>query len=188
MDKKKPTAKLKKKGTYLPASDPQDAIAPEAEVQQSSPAPPIKTATYGRRAHHHWLRMLALLALAFMDVSIVSLELRNYFLLHIVFTGKALLHRITLYIIFIFLNITILPSIVLEANRVEISDERITFRNLLFSQSVKWSEITSVVTPFYLKCAIVRWPGWFQLINKRDILDFDQLLQTIKTKTGLPAK
>lgn len=132
--------------------------------------------------------MFSFFALMFLDVSIVSLGIRSHIVKHLDLTSVMMLREGTLYLILFFLNCTILPSIVLEANEVEVSDEQVTFRNLVFSQTVKWSDITSVVAPIYLKFAIIRWPGHFQLINKRDITDFDRLLQTIKTKTGLPAK
>ncbi len=186
MEKKKTTAKLKKKGAYLSSPD-QDVASssddtPAAAAEPSSVA--VKTAKYKRKPFQHWSRMISFLALVFLDLSIVSVGIRSHMWKHVDMTSVMLLREAMLYAILAFLNCTILPSVVMEANEVEVTTEHITFRNLLYSQTVSWSDIKGIIAPIYLKFAIIKLPGSFQLINRRDIPNFDQLFQTIKIKTG----
>jgi hypothetical protein len=187
MEKKKTTAKLKRKGAYLSSPDQESTSSAESmpAADQNLSSRPIKTTTYKRKRYQHWFRMISFLILIFLDVSIVGTAIRSHLWNHVEITNVKLLREFFLYVILACLNCIILPSVVMEANEVEVTTEHITFRNLLFAQTVSWSDINGIFAPIYLKFAVIKLPGSFQLINRRDIANFEQLFQTIKTKTDL---
>lgn len=81
------------------------------------------------------------------------------------------------------LMIPILPSVVLEVDAVKTDDEGITFSNLLFRKREKWENLVSFSNPIYLKFAIVKSKSFFYLLNRRDLPNFDTLVERIRMKT-----
>jgi hypothetical protein len=88
----------------------------------------------------------------------------------------------------ILVDLLVLPSLVCEAQRVEAREDCLIVRTLLYKCQIPWTDIRSVFDPMFLKFAIIRTPRFFQLINKRDLKHFDELLHIIKLKAGVAAK
>lgn len=80
------------------------------------------------------------------------------------------------------LNMMVIPSLLLEANKVELRQDRLIVWNLIWRSTIPWKDVKSVTNPFYLKFAIIKTPRFFQLINKRDIKEFAELLAIVKAK------
>jgi hypothetical protein len=189
MDKKRPTAKLKKKGAYLPDQ-------PEAEVTeatgnvvplQGTSAVSTPTRTYRRARWKHYIRYLALLGLIVVDCSFVSSAIR-VITSHTEITVYLLSRLCMIYLIMLLSNLMFLPSIVLESDSVEVGDDGLTMKSLLYTAKVPWSDVKRVTNPLFLKFAIIRTPRFFQLINKRGIEGFDELIQTIQMKAEKASK
>jgi Bacterial PH domain len=143
---------------------------------------PLQT-TYQRKRWKHFVRYLALLLVLFADSGFVVPLVRIYTLPHADITPALILKQCFAYLLFIFCNVAIIPSIVMEADKVEVTDDGLIIHNLLFRRNLRWSDIRSVDVPWYLKFAILKTSGLFQLINKHDMPDFNHLIQTIQTKT-----
>jgi len=82
-----------------------------------------------------------------------------------------------------FLNLVTLPSIVFEANRVEVTPDKLILANLLYTTKLKWTDITGFYAPRALKFSILKTTRFFHLLNKRDLERYDELVQTIEHKT-----
>jgi hypothetical protein len=183
VEKKPSPAKLKKKGAYLPQSEQPaepSADAAPAEVVHISPR------TYQRSRWKHLVRAAAFLFIVFLDVASVGQTIDANVRHHV--STAAMGKEAFLFVMLVIANCLVLPSIALEADRIEVNDESIIIRNLLLKCTINWNEITAVSAPIYLKFAIIKTRRFFQLINKRDIPDFNELMQTIQTKTGKPSK
>lgn len=133
----------------------------------------------------HWT---AFLCCVVFDVSVIFVSIRHHlYTSHaptMVMLGKELLS----YAMTVGLNLLILPSIVFEARSVELREDCLIVRHLVKTSRIPWSDVKSLFDPLLLKFAIIRTPKFFQLINKRDIRNYDELLHTIKVKAGLPSQ
>ena len=199
MDKKPSPARLKKKGAYLPNNEQPGDETPPA-VDQAPPAAEDVPSTlervrcavtpqvYQRARWKHVARWLAFLFILMLDLSVVGSTIQAQ-LTHHTATNLQLMAKMgILYFMILFCNLMVVPSIAMEAYKVEVSDKGLVCYNLLLKCTIAWEEIVSISAPIYLKFAIIRTKRFFQLINKRDIPDFNELMQTMRTCTGLTSK
>jgi hypothetical protein len=192
MEKKRFTARLKRKGAYLPPEDtsaqlsgPEDAPSSENQLDRLQRARmSIEPKTYKRPAWKHYIRFAALAMILFVDFGMISSGLRMHFVTHKVLTGPMILKELFAYILLLVANLTVLPSIVLTASRVDVDAGGLNCQNLLWRTRIAWDDIRSVSAPIWLKFAIIRTQRFFQLVNKRDMSQFNELIQTIETATG----
>lgn len=103
-------------------------------------------------------------------------------------TAKMVMAQLVCYALLFVCNAAILPSVVLEARKVEIFDDKLVVHNLLYTTSIPWSDIRKVTSPIWLKFAIIKTPKWFALINKRDVEGFSDLIQIIREKAEAAPK
>lgn len=81
-------------------------------------------------------------------------------------------------------NLLFLLPVVFEVNKVIVDSDSIWMSTLFFRRRVKWEQISSFEQPRMLKYGIV-WTGrCFYLINKRDLMPYDQLARTIQGKVA----
>jgi hypothetical protein len=135
---------------------------------------------FRRGAFHTAFRWVALLIFVGMNIACIAMTVQ-YISQH----GATPQYIGKLFISYLFLmicNVAILPSIILEAQKIEVFDDRLVIHNLLYRTAIQWSDIKKVVAPLYLKFAIIRTPKWFALINKRDVERFSDLIQIIRDK------
>jgi hypothetical protein len=96
--------------------------------------------------------------------------------------------QILAYLILVATQAVIIPMIVLEARKVEVLPDKLVVHNLLYTNTIDWSDIKAVIAPIYLKFAIIKTPRWFVLINKRDVEGFSDLIQIIRDKAEVAPK
>jgi hypothetical protein len=192
MEKKRFTARLKRKGAYLPPEDtsaqqsgPEDAPSSQNQLDRLQRARmSIVPKTYKRPAWKHYIRFAALAMILFIDFGMIGSGLRMHLVTHKILSGPMILKEMLAYILLLVANLTVLPSIVLTASRVDVDPDAMHCQNLLWQTRIPWDDIRSVSAPIWLKFAIIKTQRFFQLINKRDMSHFDELIQTIETATG----
>jgi hypothetical protein len=197
MEKKRITARLKRKGAYLPPEDTSsdtsgmDHPPIGADDGQTGGGAMLQRArasivprTFQRPAWKHYIRFAALAMILFVDCGMISSGFRMHFVAHKVLTGQMVLKEMLAYILLLVANATVLPSIILTASKVEVNSEAMVCQNLLWKARIPWDAVRSVSAPIWLKFAVIRTERFFQLINKKDMSNFNELIQTIETATG----
>lgn len=149
------------------------------ETPTPSTAP---TKTFARPRWKHFIRYGALAIVVFVDCGFISSSVRLHVLSHAPVTVAILTKEIFGYFLLALTNAMVLPRIIFEADRVDVDDSGIVFHNLLYKRRLPWQQIVAVNAPVYLKFAIIKTTGVFQLINKKDMSGFDELIQTIQTQ------
>ncbi len=136
---------------------------------------------YTRSRWQNIVRWFAFAAIVTLDASCIISSL-----MHIA-TGPALPYygkQLIGYCLLLLCNAVVLPSIVLEARKVEVFEDRLVIHNLLYKVTLTWMEVRKVFSPIYLKFAVVHTAKFFHLINKRDVERFHDLIQIIRDKAG----
>ncbi len=137
---------------------------------------------YKRARWKHFTRWLALLGMVVLDVCLVGSGVHHHLTYPGTLTASAILKEIIAYALVALCNLSVIPSIVMETDSVEVTSDKIIFNNLLFKMKEKWEDLTSLISPPYLKFAILRSRKFLYLLNRRDIDRFEDLLQTIRHK------
>ena len=168
-----------------PAADGQTespAALPTVGSEAASKGLPI---IYKRNRWQHFVRFVAFGGIMALDFGLVGSAISH----HLVRTYSMLSlgRELLAYFLVLLCNLVVVPSIVLEAHTVEVTDDRLILNNLLFATSLPWEDIKSVVAPVYLKFAIIKTRKFFYLLNKRDIDGFSDLINTIRQKMGTSA-
>lgn len=140
---------------------------------------------YKRNRWQHLVRFVALGGIMALDFGLLGSGISHH--MTKTFTLVQLGKEFLAYFLVLLCNLAVLPSILLEANSVEITDDRLILNNLLFRTCLPWTDITAVIAPIYLKFAIIKTKRFFYLLNKRDINHFQDLINTIREKVGAPA-
>jgi len=134
---------------------------------------------FRRGAFHHVVRWAMFLAVVTLFVLLLLTSYKSHFLLH---NGFQLKEVVGYCLCFFMMGVMIVPSVVLEVNYIKTGLENIVFHNLLFRRTEPWENITEVIDPRYLKFVIIRTKHFIYLLNRRDISNFDKLVETIKEK------
>lgn len=164
------------------AAEPAPSAAIPSDTQRVGTGIATTAHIYRRTKWQHFVRFVAFGGVMALDFGLLGSAISH----HLVKTyslasiGKEALA----YFLVLLCNMAVLPSILLEANTVEVTDDRLILNNLLFRSALPWSEITSVIAPIYLKFAIIKTKKFFYLLNKRDIEGFPELINTIREKVG----
>jgi hypothetical protein len=154
---------------------------------QNSDALPSVIGTYKRARWKHYSRFVALAGLGLIDAMMVLTAIHSAEI-HPLVTPAAIAKECVTVGVLMLCNLFVLPSIVLEADKVQLSTDKVSLWNLLWKTDINWQEIKTIVAPAYLKFAIVNTENAFYLINKRDVEGFDELLHTMRDKTGAQTK
>lgn len=137
--------------------------------------------TFERSGWQNFVRWFAFVAIVALDVACIVSTIKHFDAVSAPsYIGKQAIG----YVILVICNMAVLPSILLEARKVEVFTDRMVIYNLLYKSTVRWEEIRKVSTPIYLKFAIIKTPKFFQLINKRDVERFHDLIQIIRDKAS----
>ncbi len=136
---------------------------------------------YTRSNWQNFVRWFALAAIVVLDLSCVVSSFQH------IATGPPLAYygkQLIGYCLLLLCNCVVLPSIILEARKVEVFEDRLVIHNLLYKVTLTWNEIRKIIAPVYLKFAVLRTAKFFHLINKRDVERFHDLIQIIRDKAG----
>lgn len=93
-----------------------------------------------------------------------------------------LAHELLSYFFLAFLDAVFLLPTILEVNSVIVTPHELILSPLLWRVVLPWEKILWCKKPVFLAYAIVKTRRCFYLINKRDIPEFDQLLETITAR------
>jgi hypothetical protein len=135
---------------------------------------------YKRSNFQNAFRWVAFAAIVALDIACIASTIQ--YMMVKGFSIMYFVRQIFGYVLLFVCNAAVLPSIVLEARKVEILDDRLVIHNLLYTTSIPWTDVRKVTSPIWLKFAIIRTPKWFALINKRDVEGFSDLIQIIRDK------
>jgi hypothetical protein len=141
---------------------------------------------FKRSQFQNAFRWIAFAMVVAMDIACVASTIGHFVSqgFNVVFLGRQVLS----YFLLIVCNCAVLPSIILEARKVEILDDSLVIHNLLYTSTMKWTDIRKVSAPLFLKFAIIRTARGFALINKRDVGGFEDLIQIIREKAEAAPK
>lgn len=136
----------------------------------------------------HYIRWFFLAILIMIDWALFSSLLRNHFTPGHVVTMNIFLKELLTLTMLTFCNLTVIPSILLEVDKVEVTPDKLILHLLFFKRKENWDDIVKYMTPNYLKFHIVKSKSFIYLLNKRDLNRYDDLMQTIRHKaTSLSA-
>lgn len=80
------------------------------------------------------------------------------------------------------ISLILLPQLVLEIQYVKVEEDGLRLRNLLFGVKEKWEDLLFLRDPPYLKFAMLRSKRFLYLLNRRDLPDFDRVVEIIRKK------
>ena len=146
------------------------------------------TRTFERAKWKHYVRWFAFLFVLVLDATLVASSINAHFIRHIPTAPLSLAREGIGFFLVACCHLMVVPSIVLEANKVEVTPERLILDNLIWRTKIKWEDITAFNAPRILKFAILRTKKFFYLINKRDIERYDDLAEIIEHKAPQLAK
>lgn len=162
------------------------AAAPFGAIMSSKPDLPDKPSdptnlirVFERSTFQDVFRWVAFAFIILLDAGCIMSTLA-----HFKMDALFLLRQAIAYILLFACNAFILPTIVLEARKVEVYKDKLIIHNLLYKRTLAWEDIKKVATPMFLKFAILRTPRFVYLINKRDVEHFPDLIQIIRDKTN----
>lgn len=81
------------------------------------------------------------------------------------------------------ISIPLVPQLILEVQSVKIDEDGLCLRNLIWGFKEKWEDLTELKNPQYLKFAILRGKKFWYLLNRRDLPDFERLVERITEKS-----
>lgn len=134
------------------------------------------------------MRWVAFLFVVLVDVTLVATTVNAHFIRHIPTSTLPLVREFIGFFLIACCHLMVVPSIVLEANKIQVTPERLILDNLIWRAKIKWEDIAAFNAPRILKFAILRTKKFFYLINKRDIERYDDLAEIIRHKAPNLAK
>lgn len=149
------------------------ASAPGGDVpEQKKPPKPALPSSYARARWRHWFRIVTVVILIGLNIALLGSSIQSYL------RGEPRplgLELLSYSVVLLFDVIILFPSLV-EADRVELTDEGIIVRTLFWKSTIGWSKIRSLRKPEYLTYAILRTPRAFYFIRKPDFKEFDDFM------------
>lgn len=145
---------------------------------------PTVVTHFKRAAWKHWMRLLMLGVLVLLYSLFVFTSYHTHLVLHQGFNPKELLAYFLGLVIFV----PVFPSVVMEADWVQLKPNGILIKNLLFKNEEAWEDIKSFADPIYLKFSILKGKKFVYLLNRRDLSDYDQLVEAIRDNAVQLAK
>lgn len=140
------------------------------------PSPDLERFQRARWKHFVRFFFIGIIVLLFVALTIRSYEL------HFVYKNGFDVREIVIYLWATIILLPFLPTLVFEADKVELGTDGLRLKNLFYGAHEKWEDIRSFKNPIYLKFAILRGKKGFYLLNKRDLPNFEQLVETIQHK------
>jgi hypothetical protein len=141
-------------------------------------AAPGPQEVFQRRRWKHFLRWFAFLMVILMDAGFVNTSIQVHLVRHWAFMPKEILG----YVLLALLNMFLLPSMVLEVDKVIVKPDKIFLHNLIWHFEEKWDELKSFKEPPFFKFAMLAGKKFLYLINKKDIQGYETLVETIEHK------
>lgn len=92
------------------------------------------------------------------------------------------LKELFLYFLMMCITGVLIPQIVFEVDYIKDEGQEYRIRNLFLSFKEKWSDVQWLYNRPFLKFAILRGKKFIYFLNKRDLADFDKLVETIREK------
>ncbi len=92
------------------------------------------------------------------------------------------------YMFLVFIDVTMLIPMMLEANEVIVTPEYLTLKLLYFKKKLAWSQISEFKRWNYLVYTGIKSGRCFYLINRREIKGFDKLAKIITERVPLIEK
>jgi hypothetical protein len=142
------------------------------------PVGELASVEYERARWKHYLHWLLFSAVVFLYLLLILSSYSSHVLHHHGF----MLQELIIYVICTLMMIPVLPGVILEVDYVRVDPEEVVFQNLLLRRIERWENLIKFDDPVILKFAILRSKDFVYLLNRRDIPDFGQLVDTIKEK------
>lgn len=92
------------------------------------------------------------------------------------------LKEFILYLLMLFMTGVLIPQIIFEVDYIRDDGDELRIRNLFLSFKEKWSELKWLYNRPFLKFAILRGKKFIYFLNKKDLQEFDKLVETIREK------
>lgn len=130
----------------------------------------------------HFVRWFAFLMVLLMDGSFVSTSFQAHFIKHIALEPQMLQKEVFGYFLLAVCNMFLLPSMILEVDKVVVTPEKIILQNLFWRFQEKWTELKRFKEPVFLKFSVLTGKKFLYLINRKDIDGYATLVDTIAHK------
>lgn len=151
----------------------------ELKVNQA-PAPAAPITTFKRSRWKHFLRMFIFGVLVMLYLMFIYTAYHTHVLLHQGFHPK---EGLALFLA-ICIALPVFPSVFLEADSVSVEPDGLVIKNLLVKNKVFWTDIKSFINPIYLKFSILKGKKFVYLLNRRDLSNYDLLVETIESNAA----
>jgi hypothetical protein len=155
--------------------------------KKNSPATAENKREYRRARWKHFVRYFGLFTVLLLNISLIGSNI------HLAANHRMdLKHLLLSYVLLVTLDVIFLLPTIFEVDKVVVTDELLIMSTLLWRAKLPWATVKSCVKPAWLAYAIVKTQRCFYLINKRDMKEFADLLDSIqfqldkvqKLKTG----
>lgn len=133
---------------------------------------------YTRTRWKHYFRWLVFGFIMMLYLMLLLTSYKQHILLHRGF----ILQELVGYIVCTLMMGPVLLSLVLEVDYIKIDPEELVLQNLLLRRRERWENISKFYNPPLLKFAIMFSKRFVYLLNRRDIPQFGELVDTIKQK------
>lgn len=143
--------------------------------KKETSAPGEQKREFQRARWKHIVRLFGLFIVVTLNISLVLSNLRL-----MMSYRMDLGHALFSFAILIVLDVLFLLPTIFEVDSVVVTPDSLNLNALLWRAKLPWSQVLSCNKPTYLAFAIVKTARCFYLINKRDIPDFADLLETIR--------
>lgn len=143
---------------------------------------PVAITEFKRPRWKHFLRLLTFTGIILLYIMFGFTSYNSHIVLHHGFSIKEGIA----YILALAIAVPIIPSVLMEADYVKIEPDGLLIKNLIYRTKVAWEDITKFSDPLYLKFGILRTKKAFFLLNRRDLPNYNQLVETIREKGVQP--
>ncbi|MBY0549012.1 MAG: hypothetical protein K2W95_17195 [Candidatus Obscuribacterales bacterium] len=115
-------------------------------------------------------------------LSLVTGVAMTSFYSHFQMGRPLVLKEFILYLLMLFMTGVLIPQIIFEVDYIRDDGDELRIRNLFLSFKEKWSELKWLYNRPFLKFAILRGKKFIYFLNKKDLQEFDKLVETIREK------
>src|SRR5579883_1986416 len=134
---------------------------------------------FTRARWKHYLRWLVFCVAILLYLMLMLSSYNSHFILHKGFIPQEFI----VYILSTFMLVPVMPQVFFEVDHIRLHDTGIEIQNLVMKRHEKWEDVVQFADPKYLKFAMLRTKGFIYFLIRRDLPQFDKLVERIKEKT-----
>jgi hypothetical protein len=134
---------------------------------------------FTRARWKHYLRWLVFSVAILLWLMLMLSSYSTHFIRHIGFVPQ----EFVVYVLSTFMLLPVMPQVFFEVDHIRLDQDGFQIQNLMMKKHEKWENVVQFADPRYLKFAMLRTKSFIYFLNRRDLPEFDKLVERIKEKT-----